>query len=191
MSAAGDPPAAGRPGRARSLNPTELKRLHREWRRRTSARTALLLDAVQTPYNVGSIVRMAAAYRVEQLWLAGGAETPAHPGARKTALGAERFVAWSVVDGAAQAVEEARAAGFRVVGVELAAGAAPLHELDLSGDVCLAFGHEDRGLSAAALAGCDAVGFIPQLGKVGSLNVAMSAAIALYELRRQEWTAER
>jgi tRNA (guanosine-2'-O-)-methyltransferase len=38
------------------------------------------------------------------------------------------------------------------------------------------------------LAACDAVAFLPQLGRVGSLNVATATAIAIYELRRQEWS---
>jgi len=73
--------------------------------------------------------------------------------------------------------------------VELAAGATPLHELALPdrSDVCLAVGHEDHGLAAATLRACDAVGFIPLLGRVGSLNVATAAAIGMYEIRRREW----
>jgi tRNA (guanosine-2'-O-)-methyltransferase len=53
--------------------------------------------------------------------------------------------------------------------------------------VCLAFGHEDKGLSPLTLAASDVVAFVPQLGKVGSLNVAAAAAIALYEVRRRAW----
>ena len=52
---------------------------------------------------------------------------------------------------------------------------------------CLAFGNEDRGCSAALLAAADAVAYIPQAGRVGSLNVAAAAAIALAEARRREW----
>ena len=63
----------------------------------------------------------------------------------------------------------------------------PLHEAPLGGDVCLALGNEDRGCSAALLAAADAVAYIPQAGKVGSLNVAAAAAIALAEARRREW----
>jgi tRNA (guanosine-2'-O-)-methyltransferase len=48
-------------------------------------------------------------------------------------------------------------------------------------------GHEDHGISTAGLAACDAVGYIPLAGKVGSLNVASAAAIACYEARRQHW----
>ena len=68
-------------------------------------------------------------------------------------------------------------AGFRVVAIELAEGAPPLHTLELT-DVCLVVGHEDQGVRAATLRACDAVAYLPQLGKVGSLNVATAAAIA-------------
>jgi len=81
----------------------------------------------------------------------------------------------------------ARADKYHLVGLELAEGAIALHELDLAADVCLVIGHEDRGLSKEALAGCDHFGFVPQLGKVGSLNVASAASIAMYEARRQSW----
>ena len=170
-----------------TLTSTELKRLHREWRRRTEGRLALLLDSVQTPYNVGSILRTAAAYRVEHLWLVGATESPGHAKTQKTALGAGRYLSWTVCDDGAAAAAAVRAGGYRLVGVELADTAEPLHLVDLAGDVCLAVGHEDRGLSAATLDACDAVGFIPLLGRVGSLNVATAAAMALYEARRQAW----
>lgn len=172
----------------RSLGGTELKRLHRTWRRATPGRLALILDGVQTPYNVGSILRTAAAYRVDHLWLAGPTARPGDAKTRKTALGSDKFLTWDVVDTGAVATDAARAAGYLVVGVELATGAVPLHQLDLAADVCLAVGHEDRGLAADTLAGCDRVAFLPQLGRIGSLNVATAAAIALYEVRRQAWT---
>jgi tRNA (guanosine-2'-O-)-methyltransferase len=180
------PDRASRAGRP--LDGTGLKRLHRDWRRRTEGRLALLLDSVQTPYNVGAILRTAAAYRVEQLWLAGSTESPRHAKTQKTALGADRYVSWSVVESPAAAADEARAAGYRVVGIELTDDAVPLHELDATGPICLAVGHEDRGLSGAALGACDAVAYLPMVGKIGSLNVATAAAIAMYEIRRQEWT---
>jgi tRNA (guanosine-2'-O-)-methyltransferase len=174
---------------AKPLGDTGIKRLNREWRHRTESRLALLLDDVQTPFNVGAIVRTAAAERVEHLFLAGATDAPTHPKARKLSMGTDRYLTWSSFPTGVEAVAASRAAGFRVVAVELVDDARPLHELDLHGDVCLVIGHEDRGVSAAVLAACDESGFIPQLGRVGSLNVAHAAAIAIYEARRQAWTA--
>jgi tRNA (guanosine-2'-O-)-methyltransferase len=172
---------------ARNLGGTELKRLHREWRRRTDARLALVLEQVQGPFNVGAIVRTAAAFAVDHLWLVGDVPSPAGTKVGKTAMGTQRYLMWTALDEVGTAIDEARADGYQVVGLELAEGARPLHELDLSGDLCLVVGHEDRGLSRDALATCDAVAFIPQLGRVGSLNVATAAAIACYEARRHDW----
>jgi tRNA (guanosine-2'-O-)-methyltransferase len=56
--------------------------------------------------------------------------------------------------------------------------------------VCMAIGHEDHGLTSATLAACDAVAYLPLLGRVGSLNVATATSIALYELRRQGWDSD-
>ena len=175
--------------RLRQLRPTEVKRLNRGWRRGTRARVALLLDSVTQPFNVGSIARSAAAFGVEHLWLCGNTTPLDHPSVRKTALGTERFLSWEREPSPAIAAKAAAAAGLRVVAVELAEGALPLHDAALGGGVCLAIGNEDHGCSPALLAACDAAAYIPQLGRVGSLNVAVAAAIALAEARRREWAA--
>ena len=172
---------------SRNLGGTELKRLHRDWRRRTDGRLGLLLDGVQNPFNVGAILRTAAAFSVDHLWMV-GAPSPGDAKVQKTALGSQRFCTWTDHATSAEALAAARAAGYRVVGVELAETARPLHELDLSGDVCLALGHEDRGLSKDLLADNDGLGYIPQLGRIGSLNVGTATAIACYEVRRTTWT---
>jgi tRNA (guanosine-2'-O-)-methyltransferase len=172
----------------RQLDGTGLKRLHREWRRRTVCRLALVLDSVQNGFNVGAITRTAAAYHVDQVWLAGATPLPDSAGARKTALGTDRYLTWERVERGADAVELARAAGYRVIGIELTDDARPLHELAVGGDACLVMGHEDHGIGAATLAACDTIAYLPQLGRVGSLNVATAAAIACYEVRRQDWT---
>ncbi len=177
------------PGPAtKNLGDTEIKRLHRHWRQHTTGRLALLLDSVQTPFNVGAIVRLAAAERAEHLYLAGASPSPNHPKSAKTSLGTQRYLPWTTYETSVDAIAAARGDGFFLLGLELAEGSLPLHDVTLAADVCVVIGHEDRGLSPATLRGCDAVAFIPQLGRVGSLNVAHAAAIAVYEIRRREWT---
>src|SRR5580692_7662599 len=164
-------------GPPRQLRPTDVKRLNREWRRRTEGRLALLLDSVGQPFNVGSIIRTAAAFGVESVWLCGNTPDLTLPAVGKTALGTERFLSAYRTPSPVDAVKEAAEDGFRVI------------DAPLDGPVCLAIGNEDHGCSPATLSAVHGVAYIPQIGRVGSLNVAVAAAVALAEARRREWAA--
>ncbi len=172
----------------KTLSPTELKRLHREWRRKTELELGLILDGVQNPFNVGSLFRSAAAYRVDRLWLCPPSPDPSETKVAKTALGCERLVPWEVAESGVAAVAAAKTAGFVTVAIELTAAARPMFEIDLGPKVALVLGHEDRGVHKNTLAEVDHVAYLPQLGKVGSLNVAQAGTVALYEAARQRWT---
>lgn len=169
----------------RNLTATELKRLHREERRATNRRVALILEDVQNPFNVGAIVRTAAAMTVDHLWLVGATPPLSHPKVQKTALGTQRYLTWTTTNDVTTAFAGVRGSGYSVVGIELAEGGTRLSELDVTADVALVMGHEDRGLSKTALAACDRLAYIPQTGKIASLNVGTATAIALYEMRRR------
>ncbi|MBB6348288.1 TrmH family RNA methyltransferase [Nonomuraea muscovyensis] len=171
----------------RQLRPTDVKRLNRTWRRQTGNRLSLILESVTSPFNVGSIFRSAAAFGVDQIWLAGNATPPTNPKAGKTALGTDRLVTWHDPMPVTEAVKAARDDGYTVLAIELTAEAVPLHRADLGRDVCLVVGSEDHGCSPALLDAVDGACYIPQVGRVGSVNVAVAAAIALAEARRQEW----
>lgn len=171
----------------KQLDGTGMKRLHRDWRRRTEGRLALVLDDVQGPFNVGAIIRTAAALRVDDVWLSGRTPEPEDTKVGKTALGTQRYLTFHRVDDGVSAITAARAVGYQVVAVELADDAIPLHEVSLTEATCLLVGHEDRGCTPTVLATADAVAFLPLLGKVGSLNVATAASIACYEVRRRVW----
>ena len=174
----------------RQLGSTDLKRLHRDWKRRPHPRLALLLERLSSPFNVGSIVRTAAAFGVDRLFIVGNGDELTNPKAQKVALGSERFLSWDYYADTAEALRAARADRYSCLALELTTGAAPLHEADLNRDVCLMVGHEDRGVSPAGITGCEQAVFIPQLGKVGSLNVANAVAIGCAEARRQAWQGQ-
>jgi tRNA (guanosine-2'-O-)-methyltransferase len=171
----------------KQLRPTDVKRLNRTWRRQTGNRLSLILESVTGPFNVGSIFRTAAAFGADQIWLAGNATPPTNPKAGKTALGTDRLVTWHDPVPATEAVKAARADGYAVLAIELTAEALPLHRAHLDRDVCLVVGSEDHGCSPALLDAVDGACYIPQVGRVGSVNVAVAAAIAMSEARRQEW----
>lgn len=173
----------------KQLDGTGMKRLHRETRRKTDARLAMMIEGVQGPFSLGSIIRTAAAYRVEHLWIASTDTTPDNSKVGKTALGTDRYIEWTACETSAEAIDLARAAGFQLVAIELADQAVPLDLVDLAPPSCLVVGHEDRGVTPTTLAAVDHVAYLPQLGKIGSLNVATAASIAMYEARRQHLTA--
>ncbi|MGV9307193.1 TrmH family RNA methyltransferase [Nonomuraea sp. NPDC003727] len=172
----------------KQLRPTDVKRLNRTWRRSTENRLSMIIESVTGPFNIGSIFRSAAAFGVDQIWLAGNATPPTNPKAGKTALGTDRLVAWKDAVPVLDAVREAKDGGYTVVAIELTGEARPLHRTNLDRDVCLVVGSEDHGCSPALLEAADLAAYIPQVGRVGSFNVGVAAAIALSEARRQEWS---
>ena len=146
----------------------------------------MLLDSVSQPFNVGSIIRTAAAFGAEHIWLCGNSAPPDHPSARKTALGTQRLRQLGARAGPGG--RRPRRPPRRACGSSRSSWPpAPCRctRPPLDGDICLALGNEDHGCSAALLAAADVVAYIPQLGRVGSLNVAAAAAIALAEARRR------
>ncbi|MDY0812183.1 TrmH family RNA methyltransferase [Kitasatospora purpeofusca] len=169
----------------KQLRGTELKRLHRSWRRGNEFRLAMILENLQSPFNVGSVVRTGAAMGAEKLYLTGDTPSVRSSGAQKAAMGTDKYLKVEHFPTVAEAVAAAKADGFKVVGLELADEAVPLFAAGLTPAVAFVLGHEDRGITADALALCDQVVFVPQLGRVGSLNVSAAATVACYEARRQ------
>ncbi len=145
----------------------------------------MILDGVQKPFNVGGLLRSAAAYRAETMWLVPPTPLPTEKSVAKSALGCERLLQWHETPDGVTAVRAAKDAGMSVVAIELTADATPMFELDLGPDVCLVLGHEERGVHRSTLGAVDHIAYLPQLGKVGSLNVAQAGTLALYETARQ------
>lgn len=173
------------------LGGTELKRLHRSWRKRTTQQLALVLDGVQQPYNVGGLIRSSAAYGVSTVWTVPPTADPSHPKVQVTAKGCDRYVEIVRTTSRTEAIEAARDSGFHVIAIELAEQAVPLFGLDLARPaIALVLGHEDRGVHRDTLNAVDTIAYLPLVGQVGSLNVAHTGTAALAEVRRQHWTGD-
>jgi 23S rRNA (guanosine2251-2'-O)-methyltransferase len=145
----------------------------------------VLLENVRSLYNVGAFFRTGDAVRVQKLLLAGITAAPPDARIAKTALGAERTVAWERVVSPTDALLSLRASGCQLAAIETSLQAVDLFDWQPSFPVCIAFGHEVDGLSAAILDACDVHVRIPTLGLKQSLNVATAGGIVLYELLRK------
>jgi TrmH family RNA methyltransferase len=146
---------------------------------------ALLLDNVQDPGNLGTLLRTALAAGVEQIWLAEGAD-PWQPKVLRAssgaslALGIARFRAAELLD----RVRRAKSAGITVVGT-VARGGEPYWSHDWQTPTVLMLGNEGVGLSPELLARADLLLSLPHSAAVESLNVAVAAAPLLLERERQ------
>lgn len=153
---------------------------------------AVVLENIRSLWNVGSIFRTADAAGVEELWLVGITGRPPREEISKTALGAEEMVRWREAATALEAVESLREGGRLVIALERlpvrrqtgTGTSVPLAGADIRFPCALLLGNEVAGLSAEALAAADIVCHIPMHGVKSSLNVAVAAGVALYELRR-------
>lgn len=172
----------------KTLGNTDIKRLNRDWRRRSSRRIALALVSLSNPFNVGAILRTAGVLGVEVVYLVGATPGPEDAKVAKTGLGTEHTVTTRRLHTLAEATTQARADGFAVLALELATESVPLADYAYPEATCLVIGNEGHGLSPASLAECDAAVYVPQVGKIASLNVATATAIAVYEVRRSEWS---
>lgn len=148
----------------------------------------LLLAAVEgiaNAENLGSIVRSCAAFGVSILIVG---ETCGSPFQRRAVSGSmgtifeQRVVQTKNLIATLAAL---RTSGVRCLAAHPRVGAKKLADVDLRADSCLVFGAEGPGLSAAALAACDAAVAIPMPSHMNSLNVAAAAAVFLYEATRQ------
>jgi 23S rRNA (guanosine2251-2'-O)-methyltransferase len=82
------------------------------------------------------------------------------------------------------ALSELRARGAWVVGLD-ANGAVRIDQAKLGGTTVIVVGAEGKGLRKTVRAACDEIAKLPMAGPIASLNASVSAALALYETRRQ------
>lgn len=145
----------------------------------------VLADNVRSMHNVGSLFRTSDAFRVSEVILGGISGVPPHPEIAKTALGAEESVAWRHVDDAVAEVQRLKAEGWTVCALEQAHESVPLQNFRPGADdkkLLLVVGNEVNGVDQRIVSMADYVLEIPQEGTKHSLNVAASAAIALFHL---------
>ncbi|MEO8841828.1 MAG: 23S rRNA (guanosine(2251)-2'-O)-methyltransferase RlmB [Kofleriaceae bacterium] len=154
--------------------------------RGTEPAMLVALDGVEDPRNLGAILRSA------YLLGAGGVIIPEHRAAQvtplvsKTSAGASELLPIAQVGNLVRALEELRELHVWRVAVHAAANAQPIAKIDGKMPLVLVLGSEGDGVRPLVAKHCDFHALIPmQRSGVGSFNVSVAAALALYELRRQ------
>lgn len=153
----------------------------------TEAATPLLvaLDGVTDPRNLGAIVRSAAAFGAQGLFLPERRAAGMTATAWRTSAGAAARLPVAQVTNLTRALVACREAGFLVAGLD-ADGSTDLYDLEISlGPLVVVVGSEGRGLSRLVGATCDLRVSIPISSTVDSLNASVAAAITLAEVARR------
>jgi TrmH family RNA methyltransferase len=147
--------------------------------------TCVMLEDVQDPGNLGSILRSCAAAGVTQIFLSKPTVNAWSPRVLRAGMGAHFSVAiYERID----LIELARAFPGRVL-VTRSDAACHVFDADLGGRVALVFGNEGAGVSDALAHCAHAAIAIPMPGGAESLNVAAAAAVCLFERVRQTQSA--
>ncbi len=150
-----------------------------------SGSLVLVLDHLEDPANVGSLLRTAEAVGVAGVVLPSRRAAPITPTVSHASAGAVEHLRVSVVPNVADALRKLKALGLWVVGLENRPEAAVVWQAKLTGGLALVVGSEGKGISPVVLRECDLVVRLPMVGRVSSLNAAVAGSIALYEVLRQ------
>lgn len=143
--------------------------------------SAVLLDNVQDPGNVGSILRSAAAAGIKQVYCSAGSAFCWSPKVLRAAMGAH-----FVLDIFENVDLAALVAGSTITSLATSGYATQkLYDVDLRQPVAWLFGHEGQGVADDLLGMATHQVVIPHLGQVESLNVAACAAVCFFEQVRQ------
>lgn len=145
-------------------------------------RSAVLLDNVQDPGNVGSILRSAAAAGIGIVCCGPGTAFAWSSKVLRAGMGAHFALTIHENVDLAASLRSAQIPAYATS----SHASAGLYELQLHGEVAWLFGHEGRGVSDELMALTTASIAIPHLGPVESLNVAASAAVCFFEQVRQQ-----
>jgi 23S rRNA (guanosine2251-2'-O)-methyltransferase len=139
----------------------------------------LILDVIQDPQNLGTLLRTAEAVGVHGVLMPLRRAAEVTPAVVRASAGASEHLL-VVQSNLAQAITTLKEAGAWVIGLEGSAGAIPVEQARLDGALALVVGNEGEGLRDLVAKSCDLLVSLPMVGKVESLNAAVAGSVVLY-----------
>lgn len=144
----------------------------------------IMLDRVTDVRNFGAVVRTAECAGIDGIIIPDKGSAPITADAMKTSAGALNYVPICREKDLKKTMKFLRESGVRIVACTEKTDK-DLYDFNLSGPMVLVVGSEEDGISDAILRDADDLARIPLKGKIGSLNVSVAAAVAMYEVVRQ------
>ncbi len=153
-----------------------------EYRLQRKTPLTVIVDNVRSLNNIGSIFRTADGFAATEVVLCGISACPPSAEIHKTALGAEQSVDWRHFGSTVEAIGRLRAEGWTIVCLEQVSDSTMLEDFspEPGKKYAIVIGNEVDGVDPAAVDAADIWLEIPQSGTKHSLNVAVSAALAMW-----------
>lgn len=148
-----------------------------------SGSCVLVLDHLQDPGNMGTIIRTAAAAGYDAVIAIKGTADAYQPKVTRATAGLIFDVPLIYVDDAASSISMLKRSGSRIV-VTTTCDGKDFRRVDMTSGVAIVIGNEGAGVSADFIEAADELVSIPMAGNVESLNAAVSAALLMYEKNR-------
>jgi len=146
-------------------------------------RLIIVLDGVEDPHNLGSILRSAECLGAAGVVIGKHRAVQVNETVIKTSCGATEYVKVARVTNVNDAIRSLKEMFFKVYAMDM--DGREISETDLKGDVVLVLGSEGSGVSALTKKLSDASISIPMKGEIASMNVSVAAGIGMYEYVRQ------
>ncbi len=143
----------------------------------------IILDGIEDPHNLGSIVRVCECAGVHGIIIPKHNACPINSTVVKTSAGALSNMLIARVPNIAQVIEKLKKAGLWIYAVEL--GGENIYRQNLTGALGLVIGSEGDGIGDLNKKKCDGIVTMPMKGNINSLNASVACGVAVYEAVRQ------
>jgi len=144
----------------------------------------LLLDHLQDPQNIGTLIRTAEAVGVHGVIMPGRRAAEVTPAVVNASAGATEHLNIAIVTNLAQTIDEVQKAGVWVVGADEDERSQMFDQVDMDMPIALVIGAEGTGLARLTREKCDFIVKLPMVGQIESLNAAVAGSILLYSAWR-------
>ncbi len=145
----------------------------------------LLLDCLQDPQNLGTLLRTAEIVGLHGVIIPDRRAAAVTPAVVSASSGASEHLLVAQITNLVRTMRDLKTREVWIVGLENAPGAQPLWRADLSAALGLVVGNEGSGIRRLVKETCDFVIRLPMVGRIGSLNASVAGSVALYEIARQ------
>lgn len=144
----------------------------------------LILDGIEDPHNLGSIIRTAETAGVHGIIIPKRRATQVNSTVNKVSAGAVQYMNVARVINISSAIEFLKKEGLWICGTD-GSSKTYYYEQDLTGAIGIVIGNEGNGMSQKVKKNCDFLVKIPMKGNITSLNASVSTGIVLYESIKQ------